>query len=49
MGLTSWTSENVCKLDVEIAKNYLNAEELDVLNRIVSMYLDCLTQRKIES
>ncbi len=40
MGLTCWEGENIRKLDVEIAKNYLNAEELDVLNRIVSMYLD---------
>jgi hypothetical protein len=25
---------------VEVAKNYLNGEELDVLNRIVTMYLE---------
>lgn len=40
MGLTSWKGENVRKTDVAIAKNYLNTEELDALNRIVSMYLD---------
>lgn len=28
------------KTDAEIAKNYLNEKELDLLNRIVSMYLD---------
>ena len=28
------------KYDVSIAKNYLNAEELNFLERIVSMYLD---------
>lgn len=40
MGLTSWTGEKPRKSDVGIAKNYLNEEELDVLNRLVTMYLD---------
>jgi len=40
MGLTSWTGAKPTRSDVEIAKNYLTAEELDTLNRIVSMYLD---------
>lgn len=40
MGLTSWPGKNFRKLDTEIAKNYLNPEELNILNRIVSMYLD---------
>ncbi len=43
MGLTSWKNApkgKVRKHDVTIAKNYLNEEELDNLNRIVSMYLD---------
>jgi hypothetical protein len=40
MGLTSWTGAKPSRSDVEIAKNYLTAEELDTLNRIVSMYLD---------
>lgn len=40
MGLTSWSGKNPRKSDIEIAKNYLNKEELDILNRIVSMYLD---------
>lgn len=40
MGLTSWSGKNPCKTDIEVAKNYLNAEELNILNRIVSMYLD---------
>jgi hypothetical protein len=40
MGLTSWIGKNFRKSDTEIAKNYLNIEELDILNRIVSMYLD---------
>jgi hypothetical protein len=36
MGLTSWEGPTPRKADVEIAKNYLNAEELNILNRIVS-------------
>lgn len=40
MGLTSWTGKHPRKEDLEIAKNYLNAQELDILNRLVSMYLD---------
>ena len=40
MGLTNWPGTLPRKADTEIAKNYLNQEELDILNRIVSMYLD---------
>ena len=40
MGLTSWKSDEVRKTDVTIAKNYLNADEIDELNRIVVMWLD---------
>jgi hypothetical protein len=40
MGLTSWKGAKVRRGDVTIAKNYLNHEELEQLNRIVSMYLD---------
>lgn len=40
MGLTSWKSAKVRKGDVTVAKNYLNKDELDGLNRIVTMYLD---------
>ncbi|MFB3892278.1 MAG: virulence RhuM family protein [Phycisphaerae bacterium] len=40
MGLTSWKSGEVHKTDVTIAKNYLNAKEIDELNRIVVMWLD---------
>jgi len=40
MGLTSWKTDEVRKTDVTIAKNYLNAEEIDELNRIVVMWLD---------
>ena len=40
MGLTSWSGVRPSKEDTEIAKNYLNHEELDALNRIVTLYLD---------
>jgi len=40
MGLTSKAGDRVRKADTEVAKNYLNAEELDALNLIVSFYLD---------
>ena len=43
MGLSTWKNApdgKVLKSDVTIAKNYLNAEEITELDRIVSMYLD---------
>lgn len=40
MGLTSWKGSVVRKGDVGTAKNYLAAEEVKELNRIVVMYLD---------
>lgn len=43
MGLTSWKNApegRIRKPDVSIAKNYLNEDELNNLNRIVTMYLD---------
>jgi hypothetical protein len=40
MGLTNWKGAAVRKCDVTTAKNYLNAEEIDELNRIVVMFLD---------
>ena len=43
MGLTTWKHSpkgKVLKSDVPIAKNYLNKNEIDELNRIVTMYLD---------
>ena len=40
MGLTSWTGAKPTRAEAEIAKNHLNAQELDTLNRIVSIYLD---------
>lgn len=40
MGLTSWTGSLPRKSDVEVAKNYLSQQEIDVLNRIVALFLD---------
>lgn len=40
MGLTVWKGEVVRKGDVTVAKNYLQQEEIDSLNRIVVMWLD---------
>ncbi len=40
MGLTSWSGDKPRRADAEIAKNYLTAEELDALNRIVTIYLE---------
>ncbi|MCX7028277.1 MAG: virulence RhuM family protein [Spirochaetes bacterium] len=43
MGLTSWKNApkgKILKPDVVVAKNYLKKDELDSLNRIVTMYLD---------
>ena len=40
MGLTSWRGSKVRKVDITIAKNYMNKEEIEELNRIVTMYLD---------
>ena len=40
MGLSSWAGEKPRKGDASIAKNYLNPQELDALNKIVTAYLD---------
>ena len=40
MGLTTFDGDYPTKEDAEIAKNYLSKDELDILNRIVSLYLD---------
>lgn len=40
MGLTSWSGSRPRREDTAIAKNYLNADELDTLNRIVTAYLE---------
>jgi len=43
MGLTTWETAphgKIIKADVVIAKNYLNNQEMNYLERIVSLYLD---------
>ncbi len=40
MGMTNWLGATIRKNEAEIAKNYLNDQELDMLNRIVTMYLE---------
>lgn len=40
MGLTSFKGDEPRKTDVTIAKNYLQENEIDELNRIVTMWLD---------
>jgi hypothetical protein len=43
MGLTTWETAphgKIIKADVSIAKNYLNDQEINYLERIVSLYLD---------
>lgn len=50
MALTAWKAGRIRKTDVIVAKNYLNAEEIDQLNRIVTLFLEFAelrtTQRK---
>jgi hypothetical protein len=40
MALTSWKGTVVRKQDIYIAKNYLNHDELDSLNRLVTVFLE---------
>lgn len=40
MGMTNWTGARIRKGEAEVAKNYLSEPELDVLNRIVTLYLE---------
>lgn len=48
MGLTSWKNApkgKIVKTDVSIAKNYLQKDEMQGLNEIVTMYLDYATRQ----
>lgn len=48
MGLTTWEDSpngKILKTDVSVAKNYLTAEELDSLGRIVNAYLELAEDR----
>ncbi len=40
MGVTSFPGSHLLKRDTEVAKNYLTPEELNILNRIVTAYLE---------
>ena len=40
MALTAWSGSRVRKHDVIVAKNYLNADEIDTLNRLVVIFLE---------
>jgi hypothetical protein len=40
MGMTNWIGPVIRKSEAEIAKNYLTEDELNLLNRIVTMYLE---------
>lgn len=40
MSLTSWKGKVVRKQDIYIAKNYLNSDEIDSLNRLVVIFLE---------
>jgi hypothetical protein len=48
MGLTTWENApdgKIVKTDVSIAKNYLKADELESMGRIVSAFLDLAEDR----
>jgi len=48
MGLTSWKNApngKIVKADVSVAKNYLQQDELQELNEIVTMYLHYATRQ----
>ncbi|MDZ8119944.1 virulence RhuM family protein [Pontiella agarivorans] len=40
MALTNWSGSRVRKQDVIVAKNYLSADEVDTLNRLVVIFLE---------
>jgi len=40
MNLTAWDGQRVRKQDVIVAKNYLTADEVDTLNRLVVIFLE---------
>jgi len=48
MGLTTFSGEIPVKKDISIAKNYLNMEELQRLNRLVSAFFDLAELKAME-
>ncbi len=47
MALTNWSGSRIRKADAAVSKNYLNVEELDQLNRLVTMFLDFAEDRAV--
>lgn len=47
MGLTNWAGDRIRKSDTVVSKNYLDAQELDQLNRLVVMFLDFAEDRAV--
>ena len=45
MGLSTWAGDRPRKADAVVSKNYLDASELDQLNRLVTMFLDFAEDR----
>ena len=48
MGMTAFAGASPKRTDAKIAKNYLNADEIDVLNRLVTIYLEFAELRAME-
>jgi hypothetical protein len=48
MGLTNWQGQSITRSDISVAKNYLDEKELNLLNRIVVLYLDFAELQAIE-
>ncbi|MCK9367854.1 MAG: virulence RhuM family protein [Metallibacterium scheffleri] len=47
MGLSNWPGMRIRKADAVVSKNYLHAEELVQLNRLVTMFLDFAEDRAL--
>jgi len=47
-GLTAFKGETPTKKETEIAKNYLNADELNILNRMVTAFLEIAEIRALD-
>jgi hypothetical protein len=45
LGLSTWAGDRPRKADAVVSKNYLDASELDQLNRLVTMFLDFAEDR----
>jgi hypothetical protein len=47
MAITNWPGKRIRKADAVVSKNYLAADELDQLNRLVTMFLEFAEDRAI--